>query len=79
MAVVVAVTLPAGRDAVTVEAGELIRLTAFPCVLDTVFTVVGEVPLPLVRTLALWAYWTCRRDYGRMKMNYRKHGDDPAF
>lgn len=54
MAVIVAVTLPASRDTVTIETGELVWLTAFPCVLDTVFAVVGQVPIPLVRTLALW-------------------------
>lgn len=60
MAVVEAVTLPACWDAVTIETGELLWLTAFPCVLDTVFAVVGQVPFPLIRTLAFWAQWTCK-------------------
>lgn len=64
LAVVVAVTLPAGRDAVPVETAELLRLTAFPCVFNAVFAVVGQVPLPLMRTLALWAQWTCGREFG---------------
>lgn len=65
MAVIVAITLPTSRDTVTIETGELLWLTAFPCVLDTVFPIVSQVPLPLVRTLAFWTRWTCRRDYER--------------
>lgn len=64
MAVVVTITLPPSRDTVTIETGELLWLTAFPCVLDTVFAIVGQIPRSLVRALALWTRWTCRRDYG---------------
>lgn len=42
------------RDAITVEARELLWLTAASCVFDAVFAIVGQVPLPLMRTLALW-------------------------
>lgn len=58
LAATVAVTLPACSDAVTTETGKLLRLTAFPCILDTVYAVFSQVPLPLMRTLALWAQWT---------------------
>lgn len=54
MAVVVTITLPASRDTVTIETGELLWLTAFPFVLDTVFAIVGQIPRSLVRALALW-------------------------
>lgn len=64
-AVVEAVAFPPSRDAVAVEAGELIRLTAFAFVFDAVFAVVGQVPLPLLRTLALWTRRTCEGSYGR--------------
>lgn len=54
MTVVVTITLPASRDTVTIETGELLWLTAFPFVLDTVFAIVGQIPRSLVRALALW-------------------------
>lgn len=60
MAIVIAVTLPVCWDAVSIEASKLVRLAALPCVLNAVFAVIGQVPLAFMRTLALWANWTCR-------------------
>lgn len=73
-----AVTFIPRRDAFAVEAGELIRLTAFAIVFDAVLAVVGQVPLPLLRTLTLWTRRTCVESYGRnfrMERNLMKHGD----
>lgn len=65
LAVIVAITLPASCDTVTIETGELVLLTALPSVLDTVLSSVGQVPVPLERTLAFCTWWTYRRDYRR--------------
>lgn len=62
LAVTVAVAHEAFADAVAIEAGELVRLASAPSVLDAVFAVVGQVPLALVRTLALWTRRTCPGD-----------------
>lgn len=59
----VAITSPLCTDAVAVQTSKLPWLTALACVLDAVFTIVGQVPFPIRRTLAFWTRWTCRDFY----------------
>lgn len=58
----VSITLPLLVQTVSVQTGELIRMTPLPIVRDAVFPIIGQIPVTSAGTLTLWTRWTWECD-----------------